>query len=144
MEKVHETTRIKSGAWDENGVFIYATQSHVRKVEFLLYPTAICVVKLNGFARQYTSFKRDLNSLEQATIPVPRTNFLQTRSAVDKRFCKGRFVKTLPEPLCVAGELHDPQDGRQRNDPFDRAADLHHAGTQEPLHLPRQEQSGAN
>jgi len=29
LHTVHETTRIKSGAWDENGVFIYATQSHV-------------------------------------------------------------------------------------------------------------------
>mmetsp|Transcript_119841 Transcript_119841/g.189744 ORF Transcript_119841/g.189744 Transcript_119841/m.189744 type:complete len:1240 (+) Transcript_119841:60-3779(+) len=26
----HENIRVKSGAWDENGVFIYATQSHVK------------------------------------------------------------------------------------------------------------------
>merc|ERR1719410_2288658 len=26
----HENIRIKSGAWDENGVFVYATQSHVK------------------------------------------------------------------------------------------------------------------
>jgi coatomer protein complex subunit alpha (xenin) len=26
----HENIRVKSGAWDENGVFVYATQSHVK------------------------------------------------------------------------------------------------------------------
>ncbi len=27
---VHETIRIKSGAWDENGVFIYSTLNHIK------------------------------------------------------------------------------------------------------------------
>lgn len=30
MCTVHENVRVKSGAWDENGVFIYTTSNHIK------------------------------------------------------------------------------------------------------------------
>jgi len=30
LASIPETTRIKSGAWDENGVFVYTTSNHVK------------------------------------------------------------------------------------------------------------------
>lgn len=27
---IHENTRVKSGAWDESGVFIYTTSNHIK------------------------------------------------------------------------------------------------------------------
>ena len=30
LATIQESTRIKSGAWDENGVFVYTTSNHVK------------------------------------------------------------------------------------------------------------------
>lgn len=32
LSSVHEIIRVKSGSWDENGVFIYSTLSHLKYV----------------------------------------------------------------------------------------------------------------
>ena len=47
---LHETVRIKSGAWDESGVFIYTTLSHIKYALLNGYGPPFSVQKIRGEA----------------------------------------------------------------------------------------------
>jgi coatomer protein complex subunit alpha (xenin) len=48
---IHETIRIKSGAWDDSGVFVYSTLNHVKyclpqgSVFYICYVTPLLTLK---------------------------------------------------------------------------------------------------
>lgn len=85
---LHETMRVKSGAWDENGVFLYTTSTHVKYalpngdsgiVRTLEVPVYLCAVrgnKLHCLDREY----------KMRVLAIDNTEYLFKLALVRRRY----------------------------------------------------------
>ncbi|XP_042477803.1 coatomer subunit alpha-1-like [Macadamia integrifolia] len=125
---VHETIRIKSGAWDDNGVFIYTTLNHmkyclpsgdsgiIRTLDVPLYITKVCKNIVHCLDRDGKHHSITIDATEYVfKLLLVKKRFDHVMSMIkSSRLCGQAMVAYLQQKGFPGIALHLVQDERTR------------------------------